>query len=546
MPDRDRLTRLRLAGLAATTLMAVGAYGAGALPYADPEAAVPAGGAGGAGGYWLGLAAWLIGLALLAAVWWRLGTRLAAPAPPVTARDVLGTGLLWAAPLLVAPPTGSRDGYAYACQGALWLDGADPYAVGVERCDWAGTVPALWRENPSPYGPLAVALSGAAVAAARAVVTDPDTQLVITIALLRVGALAGLLLAAGCLPRLARAGGVEPVRAVWLGLLSPLVMVHAIGGAHHDALLVGLVLAALAAAAAGRAAATATVWRLAAGVFWGLAAAVKVTAVVALPFVVLLGAHGVRARAEPHPRGAGRTGSTPVGMAGAVAGSGGAVLTGGILAFAGVSLATRLDLGWLGALTGTGRVVQWTSPPTGLGMAAGYVSRLLGLPGAADDAVAVARLFGLVALVAVLALLVGRAWVAVCRVAPHPGVVGGPGVGSAPGVVPGPDVRRAPVVAAGLAFAALTLLSPVFYPWYALVTVAVLAAGLTDPHWARRIAALVVLTGFLVLPNGLGVAALSKPPGAVLDVALVAGLAVLALRRGAGGGRGRRDPPVVR
>jgi hypothetical protein len=211
-----------------------------------------------------------------------------------------------------------------------------------------------------------------------------------------------------------------------------------------------------------------------------------------------------------------------------------------------VSLATRLDLGWLGALTGTGRVVQWTSPPTGLGMAAGYVLRLLGLPGAADDAVAVARLFGLVALVAVLALLVGRAWVAVCRVAPHPGVVGGPGVGSAPGVVPGPDVRRAPVVAAGLAFAALTLLSPVFYPWYALVTVAVLAAGLTDPHWARRIAALVVLTGFLVLPNGLGVAALSKPPGAVLDVALVAGLAVLALRRGAGGGRGRRDPPVVR
>ena len=46
-----------------------------------------------------------------------------------------------------------------------------------------------------------------------------------------------------------RACGVDPAVATWLGLLSPLVAVHAISGAHNDALLAGLVVAALAVAA---------------------------------------------------------------------------------------------------------------------------------------------------------------------------------------------------------------------------------------------------------------------------------------------------------
>ncbi|ROT31263.1 polyprenol phosphomannose-dependent alpha 1,6 mannosyltransferase MptB [Micromonospora sp. HM5-17] len=525
MPARERLTRLRTAGLAATTLMTAGAYGAGALPYADPDAAVPTAGTDGVWAYRLGLAGWLAGLVLLAATWWRLGTRLAAlPPGAVAPRQVLGTGLLWAAPLLFAPPTASRDVYAYACQGTLWLDGVDPYATGVGPggCGWAETVPALWRETPTPYGPLAVALSGVAVAVARTVATDPDVQLVITIALLRAEALAGLLLAAGAAPRLARSCGVDPVRAVWLGLLSPLIMIHAVGGAHHDALLLGLVLAALT-LAAGPAGA---VRGLVAGAAAGLAVAVKVSALVALPFVVLLGALRLSPETEPDGTGAGRTGAARVGTIGAVAGHAGAVLAGGSLGFAGVSVATRLDLGWLGALAGPGRLVQWTSLPTGLGMAAGYLLRLLGRPGAVDPAVTLARLLGLVALVVILAGLVVRA-VLVVRV----------GLAAA---------RRERVVTAGLAFAALALLSPIFYPWYALVAVAVLAAGLTDPRWTRRVAGLVVLTSFLVLPDGLGVAVLTKLPGALLDVALLVALAVLAVRRVGGGRGGRSDRPDVR
>lgn len=506
MPARDRLARLRLTGLAGTVLMAAGAYGAGALPAGDADAAVlPNGAVTAPASYWWGLAGWLVGLAVLAAAWWRLGARLAAlPPGTLRLRHLLGTGLLWAAPLLFAPPTGSRDVYAYACQGALWLDGVDPYTVGVlpGGCVWSDAVPGLWRQTPTPYGPLAVVTSGGVVALARLVAASTDSQLLIAVALLRVAALAGLLLVAGCLPRLARAGGVDPVRASWLGLLSPLVMIHGVSGAHNDALMVGLVSAALWLSVSGVATTARPAALGGAGVLLGLAVAVKVTAVLAVPFVVLLGT--LRPGSGGATAGRARSGGvTPVGT---VATGGAVVVAGGVGAFAGLSLATGLDLGWLDALTDTGRLVQWTSLPTGLGMAAGYLLRLAGDPEAFDLAVRVARLLGLVALATTVVVLLVRAWTATSA--------------------PAPTARRRVVVATGLAFTALALLSPVFYPWYALTAVTVLAAGLSDRRWIRRSAGLVVLAGFLVLPDGLGLAVLTKLPGALFDVALVVVLAV--------------------
>ncbi|MEE6260600.1 polyprenol phosphomannose-dependent alpha 1,6 mannosyltransferase MptB [Plantactinospora sonchi] len=527
MPARDRLTRLRTVGFAATSVMAASAYGAGALPAGDADAAVLPGGAVAApASYWWGLAGWLVGLTALAAVWWRLGARITAPAPApapspapapgtVRLRALLGTGLLWAVPLLFAPPTGSRDAYAYACQGALWLDGVDPYTVGVlpGGCVWSDAVPALWRHTPTPYGPLAVAVSGGVVALARLVTTSTDAQLLIAVALLRAVALAGVLLVAGCLPRLARACGVDPVRASWLGLLSPLVMIHAVSGVHNDALMVGLVVAALWLSLSGRGPSATGggnsnrfLVLCGAGALLGLAVAVKVTAVLAVPFVVLLGT--VRTSpADMPPARTTRDRATPgrAAPAGPVVSAGGAVAAGGACAFAGLSLVTGLDLGWLGALTDTGRLVQWTSLPTGLGMAAGYLLRLVGHPEAFDLAVRVARLLGLVTLAATVVVLLVRAWSATSA--------------------PGPTARRRVVVATGLAFAALAVLSPVFYPWYALTAVAVLAAGLSD-RWRGRAAGLVLLASFLVLPDGLGLAVLSKLPGALFDVALVVVLAV--------------------
>jgi hypothetical protein len=456
---------------------------------------------------------WLVGLVALAVTWWQLGATLRHRRRPVPLRWVLLTGALWAMPLLLAPPMGSRDVYAYACQGAVWLDGPGPYAVGpaVGDCPWVLAVSPLWRNSTTPYGPLAIALAGAVVALARMVTASTQGQLLVAIGLFRAVALGGGLLIARYVPRLARVCGVDPVTATWLALLSPLFALHVASGAHNDALLAGLVVAALALAATTGPAAVGTrpAALIGAGAVLGLAAAVKVTAIVALPFVVLLAAINIpliRDPARPHVgdlpgvrpdyRDLGRTGAAVVG--------------GVVLAFAGVTLAAGLNLGWIGALRDTSKLMEWTSLPTGLGMAAGYALRLVGLPEAYQTAVAVGRVLGIVTLAVASLALVVRGW----RCTAEPPV----------------SARRAVVIACGAAFAALALLSPVFYPWYAVTGLAVLAAGTEPARWQRALGVLVVGLSFLVLPNGLGVASRTKLPGALLDVAIVAALVVVAAR----------------
>ncbi|MFI6757840.1 polyprenol phosphomannose-dependent alpha 1,6 mannosyltransferase MptB [Micromonospora sp. NPDC050417] len=581
MPGPDRPvsphpTRLRLTGLAGTTLMALGGYGSGALPgVASGHRGDPA-----PWPYWLGLAAWFAGLVVLAVAWWRLGASASRPDPrPVPLRWLLVTGALWAVPLLFAPPVGSRDVYAYACQGALWLDGVDPYAIGVADggCPWTAAVPSLWWDTTTPYGPLAIVLAGGVVALARLVATTTAEQLLAATFLFRALALLGAVLLACYLPRLARACGASPATATWLALLSPLAAVHVVGGAHNDAVMVGLVVAALAVAcgsgpgwawgsvprsarsglpltgraaeahvgcrphARGRGAAWARL--LVAGMVVGLAVAVKATAVVAVPFVALLAVVGLTGE---RPIGDPLAGERPADFGNGVPGGrkptsviaawrstsrGGRMLvasvalagavTAGAATFAAVTVAAGLDTGWLDALPATGRMVQWTSLPTGLGMAAGYLLRALGWPEAFDPAVATARTLGVAVLVAASVALVVRAWRA----------GGGPPVGA----------RRAMVTSCGLTFGAVTLLSPVFYPWYALATVGVLAATL-DGRWRRPLAGAVLAMSFLVLPDGLGLASRTKLPGALCDVALVVALTVLAVRhrRRSRPGRSRR------
>ena len=73
-------------------------------------------------------------------------------------------------------------------------------------------------------------------------------------------------------------------QAVWLGLASPLVVIHQISGAHNDALMVGLLVAGLAlvASSPGR-----TLTLVGGGALLGLAGTVKATAWVAVPFAAL-------------------------------------------------------------------------------------------------------------------------------------------------------------------------------------------------------------------------------------------------------------------
>ena len=66
--------------------------------------------------------------------------------------------------------------------------------------------------------------------------------------LLRLLEVGGLVLVLGSLPTLARAAGRDPAEVVALGAASPLVLTTFVGGAHNDALMVGLLVAGLAVA----------------------------------------------------------------------------------------------------------------------------------------------------------------------------------------------------------------------------------------------------------------------------------------------------------
>ncbi|MCW3844247.1 polyprenol phosphomannose-dependent alpha 1,6 mannosyltransferase MptB [Micromonospora yasonensis] len=461
----------RYAGLLGTVLLAVAGWLGGALPDAPlvdrlvdlwraPH------------GPWV-LGCWLAGMLLLVGGWWSL--RWGAP----SARWAYLTAGLWLLPLLAVPPFGSRDVYSYVCQGWSWTHGVDPYRVGVAAagCPWTDTVSPIWRDTPAPYGPFFVLLAGLAVLA--------GGGLVGAIVLLRVIAVAGLLLAALCLPGLARAAGVPTRRAAWLALACPLVGVHLAAGAHNDAIGLGLVLFGLLVLVRrpGRPRAL-----VVAGVLLGLAVAVKAVAVVVLPFAALaavLGRYTWRALLRDA-----------------------AWLAGGVLAaLLACSLATGLGLGWVGGLAHSGDSEQWTSPPTAVGFVVDYAGNLLGRE---PHAVPVARVVALVLLAALLVALWWWAWAVLRRLN---------------------EARpRVALTGAGLALAATVLLAPVFHPWYAVWPLALLAVATRSPARTVWFVAPCAVASLLVLPDGTNLARYTKAPGAILMTALVVLVAVGAAR----------------
>jgi alpha-1,6-mannosyltransferase len=509
----SRLTAHRYLGLAASALLAAGAAGwpgvtgAGALPgRADADglpvpAQLPA------------LLACLLGLLTLTAVWWNLGPRLGRTG--VTGRWLVTTAAIWLVPLILTVPLESRDLYSYACQGALIHAGLDPHQVppAALPCPWLDSVPPIWRTTTSPYGPLAGVVSAGAATVGHGLAG--------TVAVLRLAALVGLVLAVWGGSRLARACGVAPAGAAWLGAACPLVAVHAVGGGHHDALLTGLVLAASAIAIGREQPGQADQkgptggWArvVAAGAVLGLAIAVKITALVVLPFLALL---------------ATRAGGAAFGWR-RLLGRAALVSLSAATSLAALAIGSGLGLGFLRGLSHAGDLAQWTSIPTALGMSAGYLARAAGHPSGYQVAIDVARVIGLASAVA----LIAAAWWWAVR----PAGRADPPHGDAPG-----DAARRTVVAAGVAFAAVVLLGPAFYPWYALAPLALLAVGAGDRirPWLGAAAALLA---FLVLPDGVGLAPLTKLPGALVVTAGVLGAVVASRRRLASPSRRPRLQP---
>jgi hypothetical protein len=219
----------------------------------------------------------------------------------IPARWALGAILLLHALFLLAPPLGSSDVFNYLDAGRLdALHGLNPYLAAPLAAPRDAAFPftgAAWASSPTVYGPAFTLLCAALAPLGLAL------QLWALKALAAGASLACTALARSCARRL----GQPPLRAAIFFGLNPIVLVVAVGGAHNDLLASALAMLGIWAATrrrTGPAAATLVG-----------AAAVKLTAGIALPFL-LLGAEGARQR-----RGAlvGTLGATAVAAAGSLA-----------------------------------------------------------------------------------------------------------------------------------------------------------------------------------------------------------------------------------
>lgn len=383
------------------------------------------------------MALWIAGLTALCLAWWH-GRHLA-----VSRRWILVTAALWSLPLVAVPPLASRDMYAYACQGALYGAGFNPSEVGItaQPCPWLESVSVVWRDTPTPYGPLWIMLAGVAAAFGSQAVA---------LALFRVYAVLAVLALAVAVPVLARRLGVPQERALWLVVCCPIIPVHVIGGGHNDALSVALLVAGLAlVVGAGRPVAL----LVAGGALIGAAIAVKTTIGVVLPFAVLLAAGGLHLD---------RTGLARLVR------RGGAVAGGAVAALVLLSLGSGLGFGWAVALSGAGESRSWTSPPTAVGIAVNAAARLFG---ADVDVVPPVRAAALVLLLVALVVIWWR-------------------------------FRHGDQLAgAALACLAVIFLAPITQPWYLLWPLALLAVTAVATRWLE---VAVIASMFLILPNGDG------------------------------------------
>ena len=366
----------------------------------------------------------IIGGALLLQTWLVLGVDVLSG----RLRDVRRMWVLlaaWCAPLMISIPLFSRDVYSYFAQGKLVAAGFDPYnSSGVSSVPgWAADgVDPLWAETPTPYGPFFLMIS-------RGIATFVGPNPVMAALMFRIVAAIGVALLAYYLPRLAFLHGIDPTKALWLGVLNPLVLMHFIAGVHNDALMVGLIVMGLALAAERR-----PVLGL---LVLGLAASVKPIALLAVPFAGLLWA-GTRA-------GWWRRIATWAGSAAISLGT--IVVLGAMIG---------VGFGWLNALSTPGVVRTWLSPSTALGMTIGGIGGLLGRPEILDGAVTVVRLIAMAAALAFVAWLCLK-----------------------------PE-GRTPVRGAALAFAAVVVLGPVVQVWYLLWALPLVAATGLKRSWHLR------------------------------------------------------------
>jgi alpha-1,6-mannosyltransferase len=418
-------------------------------------------------------AAFYLGMVIICAAWLVLGYVATGAGDLWTRRPMWLIAIAWVAPLIVAPAVFSRDMYSYLAQGAILHVGLDPYHHGpivLRHLGYRHLVAAVspfWWHTQAPYGPLFLGIVSV-------IVGLTGSNLVAGVLVVRVLALLGVALIAVFTPRLAEMFGADPNRAIWLGAMSPLVMLELVLAGHNDALMAGLVVAGVALALDGR-------YRT--GILLcAIASVVKLPAFAAVGFIALAWIRSSAGTARA------RSFVESVVLIAAVVG--------------GVSAATGVGLGWLSSavLTVPGKVHLAITPVTQFGWTIGPVLRALG---AHVDDRSVASGFGVAAdvgLVALGAVLLYRS-------------------------------TRANIVRnLGALFLLAALFGPAAWPWYFIWGIALLAA---DARLQRSVAAaaLIAASVFLVKPDGVLALPVGSSPIVLAAYLVLAWIALLRYRR---------------
>jgi alpha-1,6-mannosyltransferase len=227
----------------------------------------------------------------------------------------------------------------------------------------------FWQTTPAPYGPMFILL-------AKGVASVTGSNAIAGVLLMRLVLAIGMVLLIWALPGLVKhLGGKLPV-ALWLAVASPMTVIHLFGGPHNDLLMVGLL-------AAGTLCVLNRKHTLGI-VLTTLAMAVKASAGVALPFLMWVWAKHLP---STFWRNFVRATASVLGLV--------------LATFTLVTLAARVDLGWLSALRAPGLIVNWMSPPTAVGEFLHWVVALF-FNVSKDPFVTVTRAIGVLLLVTIL------------------------------------------------------------------------------------------------------------------------------------------------
>jgi hypothetical protein len=403
-------------------------------------------------------------MAMLAAGWlglWRYA-RVERSAP----RALWSVGLLWTLAPAIGAPLFSHDVYSYLAQGTIAHLGLSPYHVapsalaGLGHAHVMAAVDPFWRHATAPYGPLFLVL-GSGIAALT------GSHLIAGVLLVRVLELLGLVLVWAFVPRLARALGSDPTRALWLAALSPLVLLQLVAATHNDLLMIGLMAAGVTLAVEGR--------PLVGIAVCAVAMTIKLPAGVAALFIAV-----AWLRAEGSLGARVRRGFEAV------------AVVAGIAAI--VSVATGWGLHWVSAslFSTPARVRLAITPATGTAWTLSSLLNDIGVHTSFHHFESVTR--------AVSAVITG-AFALWMLVRTRPGNLVGP---------------------LGLALLALAFGGPAAWPWYFTWGVVLLAATASFQR-NRFVPFALVAAAFLVKPNGILLLPLQSAPYVVIVYLLIAG-----------------------